>query len=73
VVRAKTLLLAYEHPDWSNAPIARAVGCTDRTVRKWRRRTSSSARTKPDRRQPCVSYAFASGVGGLLTRCAQLC
>src|SRR4029077_20593038 len=34
VVRAKILLLAYEHPDWSNAAIARAVGCTDRTVRK---------------------------------------
>src|SRR4029453_7488722 len=39
VVRAKILLLAYEHPDWSNAAIARAVGCTDRTVRKWRRRS----------------------------------
>jgi hypothetical protein len=39
VVRAKILLLAYEHPDWSNAAIARAVGCTDRTVRKWRGRS----------------------------------
>ena len=39
VVRAKILLLAYEHPDWSNAAIARAVGCTDRTVRKWRERS----------------------------------
>jgi hypothetical protein len=39
VVRAKILLLAYEHPDWSNAAIARAVGCTDWTVRKWRRRS----------------------------------
>jgi hypothetical protein len=29
VVRAKILLLAYEHPDWSNAAIARAVGCTE--------------------------------------------
>jgi hypothetical protein len=38
VVRAKILLLAYEHPEWSNAAIARAVGCTDWTVRKWRRR-----------------------------------
>jgi hypothetical protein len=33
VVRAKILLLAYEHPDWSNTAIASAVGCTDRTVR----------------------------------------
>ena len=39
VVRAKILLLAYEHPDWSNAAIARVVGCTDRTVRKWRERS----------------------------------
>jgi hypothetical protein len=39
VVRAKILLLAYEHPEWSNAAIARAVGCTDWTVRKWRRRS----------------------------------
>jgi Homeodomain-like domain len=39
VVRAKILLLAYEHPDWSNTAIASAVGCTDRTVRKWRQRS----------------------------------
>ena len=39
VVRAKILLLAYEHPDWTNTAIARAVGCTDRTVRKWRSRS----------------------------------
>jgi hypothetical protein len=39
VVRAKILLLAYEHPDWSNVAIARTVGCTDRTVREWRHRS----------------------------------
>ena len=39
VVRAKILLQAYEHPEWSNVAIARAVGCTDRTVRKWRSRS----------------------------------
>jgi methylphosphotriester-DNA--protein-cysteine methyltransferase len=39
VVRAKILLLGYEHPDWRNTAIARAVGCADRTVRKWRRRS----------------------------------
>ena len=38
VVRAKIVLLAYEHPNWDNATIARKVGCTDRTVRHWRRR-----------------------------------
>ena len=39
VVRAKILLLAYEYPDWSNAAIAQAVDCADRTVRKWRGRS----------------------------------
>jgi hypothetical protein len=39
VIRAKILLLAYQHPEWSNVAIARAVGCTDRTVRKWRSRS----------------------------------
>jgi hypothetical protein len=33
VVRAKILLMAYEHPDWSNAAIARAVGGPDWRVR----------------------------------------
>src|SRR2546430_17726335 len=38
VVRAKLLLEANEHPEWSNQEIAKAVGTTDRTVRKWRGR-----------------------------------
>jgi transposase len=38
VVRARILLAAYDHPEWSNQQIAQEVGCTDRTVRKWRRR-----------------------------------
>ena len=46
VVRAKILLLAYEHPDWSNAAIARAVGCADRTVRKWRKRSRAGPAVK---------------------------
>ena len=36
VLRAKILLLAYEHPDWDNVSIARKVGCDVSTVRKWR-------------------------------------
>jgi hypothetical protein len=44
VIRAKTLLLAYEHPEWSNATIAPAVGCTDRTVRRWRARARDGPR-----------------------------
>ena len=44
VIRAKILLLAYEHPEWSNAAIAQAVGCTDRTVRTWRARARDGPR-----------------------------
>ena len=38
VLRARIILAAAEHPEWSNQEIARRVGCTDRAVRKWRRR-----------------------------------
>ncbi len=38
VLRARILLAAHEHPEWSNQRIAQEVGCADRTVRKWRRR-----------------------------------
>jgi len=38
VLRARILLAAYDHPEWSNQQIAQEAGCTDRTVRKWRRR-----------------------------------
>lgn len=37
-LRARIVLLAHDHPDWSNQQIAQEVGCTDWTVRKWRRR-----------------------------------
>src|SRR2546425_9508239 len=37
-VRARILLSAHEHPEWSNQQIAEGVGTTDRTVRKWRGR-----------------------------------
>src|SRR5258708_14430643 len=38
VVRAKVLVAAHDHPDWTNERIARFVGCTSRTVRHWRQR-----------------------------------
>lgn len=38
VMRAKIILAAHEHTEWSNQEIARQVGCTDRAVRKWRHR-----------------------------------
>jgi transposase len=38
VLRARIILAAHEHPEWSNQQIAREVGCSDRVVRTWRRR-----------------------------------
>ena len=38
VLRARIIVTAYEHPDWSNQQIAREAGTSDRMVRKWRRR-----------------------------------
>ena len=38
VVRAHIVVLAHDHPDWSNQPLAQTVGTSDRMVRKWRRR-----------------------------------
>ena len=38
VMRAKIILLAYEHPEWSNTHIANEVGCIERTVYTWRKR-----------------------------------
>jgi transposase len=36
------ILLAYQHPDWRNAEIAREVGCAAATVKQWRRRWQST-------------------------------
>ena len=36
--RARILLMAHEQPEKSNQEIAEIVGCSDRLVRKWRRR-----------------------------------
>ena len=36
--RARIVLAAHDHPDWSNQQIAQHVGTADRIVRKWRRR-----------------------------------
>lgn len=37
-MRAKIILLAHEHPDWSNQQIGQEAGCSDRTVYTWRKR-----------------------------------
>ena len=38
VVRARILLAAFDHPEWSNQQIAQEAGTVDRVVRFWRRR-----------------------------------
>ena len=38
VQRARIVLLAHQHPTWSNTQIARTVGCARDTVKEWRRR-----------------------------------
>jgi transposase-like protein len=38
VQRARILLLAYQHPTWRPAQIARRVGCCVNTVKPWRQR-----------------------------------
>jgi hypothetical protein len=63
VVRAKILLLAYEHPEWSNAAIARAVGCTDRTVRKWRGRSRAGPALQDAPRPGGPRFFPLSGAG----------
>jgi hypothetical protein len=63
VVRAKILLLAYEHPDWSNAAIARTVGCTDRTVRKWRGRSRAGPALQDAPRSGGPRFFSLSGAG----------
>jgi Homeodomain-like domain len=63
VVRAKILLLAYEHPDWINAAIAQAVGCTDRTVRKWRERNRAGPAVQDAPRPGGPRFFPLSGAG----------
>lgn len=38
VFRARILLAAFDHPEWSNQQIAQEAGTVDRVVRFWRRR-----------------------------------
>jgi hypothetical protein len=38
VIRARILLAAHDHPEWSNRQIAEEAGCRRRNVRKWRKR-----------------------------------
>ena len=42
VQRAKIVLTCADHPDWSDARVAAAVGCSEGQVRKWRKRWCQS-------------------------------
>lgn len=41
-LRARIILTAGQHPEWNNQQIAASQGCTDRTVRTWRKRWGTS-------------------------------
>jgi transposase len=45
-------LLAFDHPEWTNQQIAKEVGCTDWTVRKWRRRWAAQMRKQEPKPMP---------------------
>ena len=42
VQRAKVILTCAEHPDWPDAQVGAAVGCSANMVRKWRKRWSQT-------------------------------
>lgn len=56
VLRAQIILKTADHPDWTNRQLGREVGCTDRAVRKRRRRwVESQARMiYPGRARPVL-------------------
>lgn len=58
VMRAKIVLAAHEHPEWSNQEIARYAGCTDRAVRFWRRRWTAT-RSLEDLPRPGAPKRFS--------------
>jgi transposase len=40
--RARIVLAAHDHPEWSNQQIAQEAGTVDRVVRYWRKRWSET-------------------------------
>lgn len=57
-MRAKIILAAHEHPDWSNQKIAQEAHCTDRAVRFWRRRWTET-RSLDDLPRPGAPRRFS--------------
>jgi transposase len=60
VVRAKVILLAWEHPDWSNSALARKIGCALRTVQRWRQRWKKGGRRTVQERERSGAPRFFS-------------
>ena len=69
VMRARILLAAYDHPEWSNQRIAQEVGCTRPTVRKWRRRWAER-RSLEDLPRPGAPRRFSPEVRAQATALA---
>ncbi len=57
-LRARIVLAAHEHPDWSNQQIGQHVGTADRIVRKWRRRWSET-QSLADAARPGAARRFS--------------
>ena len=60
VLRAEIVLAAHDQPEWSNQQIAQAVGCSDRTVRNWRRWWTERHQLA-DRPRPGAPRRFSPG------------
>ena len=58
VMRARLLVAAHDHPEWSNLQIAQEAGCTRRSVRKWRRRWAET-RSLEDLPRPGAPRRFS--------------
>lgn len=52
--RAKIVLTSAQHPDWTDAQVGQAIGCSPALVRKWRKRwcTSRSLKEAPRSGRP---------------------
>ena len=66
-MRARIVLTAHEHPEWTNQQLAESIGTSDRIVRKWRgrwvatRSIADAPRSGAPRhfspRSPCTSHS----------------
>ena len=69
VMRARIILAAHDHLEWSNQQIAQEVGCIDRAMRTWRRRWAECKRLE-DLPRPGAPKRFPSEVRAQATALA---